>query len=164
MICTGSRKTGTHALHRMVSLFGIQAEHLHIKHKDKSGNDYIHIIRHPKNVLVSWVRHRGLEVTEDNLLKESELMINEMWLYQPWLNEPILTVRFESLFTPETLNEIARYLNRSPIENHLEKAWGNTQTFTGKLSNWRNYWTERLEANWTKLSGDYLEEKLGYCK
>lgn len=167
-VCNGSPKTGTHALHRIVSLFynhiGLPIhDHVEYRRKDPDYN-YINITRHPKNVLVSWNRFNGYPVDGLYLLQEMKHIIEEMRLYTAWSKDStVLNVRFETLFTDDTLQKIATHIDQDPVEDHLKKAWGGTHTFTGRHSNWRDLWTDVLEEHWVLLGGLDLERELGYA-
>ena len=166
--CTGSSKTGTHLLLKAARLF---YEHLDVPmhthtpflHKDEN-KKYIHITRHPKNTLISWLRFNRTSVCEENLIKEMGKIITENKGYVDWLSdESTLNVRFEKLLEDETeLIRMSEFIGLPCIEDHHLKIWGGTRTFTGNLSDYNKYWTDITQLAWVNNGGVELEKKLGY--
>jgi hypothetical protein len=66
------------------------------------------------------------------------------------------------LSDPKVVQGIGDYLGLKLIENHFEKLWGDTVTFTGDLTKWKNCWTEEVNKAWTDKGGVDLERKMGY--
>jgi len=164
--CNGSPKTGTHLLVKAVRLFGstaIMASHNH--DPDLSGS-HIHIIRNPRNALISYLRMQQVDLLRTNIIKEMPRFIAEYSEYVNLLSrDDVLTIRFESLLTEESeLLKISKFIGLPLINNHFRKLWGQTNTFTGKLSNWREYWSHsKVQRKWSELGGLALESALGYA-
>jgi len=167
-ICNGSSKTGSHLLLKAVSLFyghiGLP-QHEHTPYFAKRDDrKYLHITRNPRNVLISWCRFMGIELTDENLLEQIPIIIDEMREYVPWLGDTeVLNVKFEELLDdPKHLDRISEFINMPLVANHFENLWGRTYTFTGRLSDWRDYWSDELQESWVKFGGLKLEADLGY--
>ncbi len=164
----GSPKTGTHLLLRAVVLFegeGLTAKHEHLDSTNTITGAHLHIKRNPRNALISYIRHLGDgDLSTDGIIRAMPALVEEMKLYLPWTTNPdVLNVSFESLLTdPAELERIATYLSMPCIDDHFLKLWGNTPTFSGKLSNWRDYWNDDVAAAWIAADGAILEQLLGY--
>ena len=169
IICTGSSKTGTHALLKAARLFYQHLnlpEHIHLPHSHKKANRrHLHITRHPRNTLVSWVRFTGEEVTTGRLVGHTPKIINENLQYVPWLSDDFLVhnIRFEELLSnPSVIQGMSDFIGLPMIENHFEEIWGDTFTFTGSLSSWEDHWNDTVDAAWSSHGGPELERLLGY--
>jgi len=169
LYCTGAPKTGTHLLLKALHLFGEGGQDAIHSHKDhnfywSAEDKRVHIIRNPRNTLISWVRYMKLERNDRTIIKSMDFMIRRMLGHVGWLNEPhCLTVRFEELLSdPKVLESISQYLNMPLTENHFESLWGDTVTFTGDLTNWEDWWTEEVDKAWIDKGGVELELKMGY--
>ena len=105
LYCTGAPKTGTHLLLKALHLFGEDGQDAIHSHKDYNSkwsaeDKRVHIIRNPRNTLISWVRYVKLERNERTIIKSMDFMIRRMSGHVGWLNEPhCLTVRFEELLS-----------------------------------------------------------------
>ena len=169
VICNGIPKSGTHALERAVQLLGCLTQHTHTPYDSSQGRQIV-IFRHPKNVLVSWLRHQGIGVTEGHLIglcKEFRgLPLYDAFAeYTPYLHDKdVLTVRFESLFSDggETLNRIAQYLDVPVPPDAYGNIVGLTRSYTGKLSNWEDHWSELVESAWVEGRGPEVEAAWNY--
>ena len=97
------------------------------------------------------------------MLREMSGRIEHMKRFTGWLDDDkALNVRFEDLFTPQTLKTVADFLERKPKGNHLEKAYGGTITFTGQHSDWRQHWNDLIDKHWSEIGGCDLEKRWGY--
>ena len=170
IICTGSPKTGTHALLKAVRLFynhiGLP-EHMHLPHSHKKLNRrHVHITRNPRNTLVSWIRFNREKVTTGSLIGHVPQIIKENFGYAPYLSDADLVhnVRLEELLSePSVIEGVGKFIGLPIAENHFADIWGDTYTFTGKLSEWQDYWSDDVDAAWVAHNGPELEKALGYA-
>lgn len=92
-------------------------------------------------------------------------IIGENLEYVPWLSDDFLVhnVRFEDLIKdPSAIEGISEFIGLPLAENHFDNIWGDTYTFTGKLSDWQEYWNDAVESAWISHGGLELEKALGY--
>ncbi len=97
-------------------------------------------------------------------------------LYLQWLNYPFIhVVRFEDIVGPNgggsdsrqlsEIKKIADFLGVSldddDIDGIASKLWGGTHTFSGRTSDWKNYFTEQHKQLFKDLAGQLLID-LGY--
>lgn len=161
--CNGSPKTGTHLLVKSVRMFNcVIASHNH--NPELSPTKHIHIRRNPRNAIISYLRMDKTELTSKNIISKMKLFIDEYSQYVHLLSDKnILNVSFEDLLTDENeLKRIADFIGFPLVDNHFKMLWGNTATFTGSLSNWRDYWCRDIIKAWSELGGVELENSLGY--
>ena len=163
----GSPKTGTHLLLKALYLFGgegILSSHQHKPYRSVIDGKHIHITRHPKNTLISWLRFTGQELVEQVIIDNMQDIINEMTGYVGWLSdESVCNVTFEELLTNEQeLVKISNHINIPLAYNHFKRLWGGTNTSTGSPSNWKTYWNDELQYEWINQGGLTLEKTLGY--
>ena len=163
--CNGSPKTGTHLLVKAVRMFGGDAMLASHNHNPKLSSAHIHIIRNPRNALISYLRMQKIDLLRVNIIKEMTRFITEYSEYINLLNrDDVLTVTFENLLTDESeLLKISKFIGLPLIDNHFRKLWGQTNTFTGELSNWREHWGNKVAKAWHELGGTLLETQLGYA-
>lgn len=168
-LCNGSPKTGTHLLCRVVALFENSArsiEHVHEPWQDGLNEKHIHITRIPRNVIISALRFFNPRdgITEDSIIRQIPLTINEMNSYLQWsYSDGVLNVMFEKILSDEDeLKRISDYLNLPIVDDHFYRMWGGTSTFSGKLSNWRDHWSDNIEKVYAECGGIKLESALGY--
>lgn len=165
----GSPKTGTHLLLKAVYTFegeGYTARHTHSDSTRVVAGKHIHIKRNPRNVLISYIRYLGrADLSKPHILKTIPIVIEEMKMYLPLLTtKAILNVSFEELLTnPAELGRIAAYIGLPCKPTQFDNLWGNTLTFTGSLSNWRDYWDDDIAAEWEARGGKILEALMGYA-
>lgn len=87
----------------------------------------------------------------------------------PWINEDLLTVKFEnitdSLKNTEEVKKISEYL-KVKTENYnkiLERSFEqNTVTKSSKKSDLNSYWSQSSEILFEQIGGNILNKKLGY--
>jgi len=161
--CNGSPKTGTHLLVKSVRMFNsVLVSHNH--NPKLSSDKHIHIKRNPRNALISYLRMDKVELTPNNIINRMKTFIDEYSKYIHLLDDKaILNVSFEDLLTDENeLKRIAEYIDLPLVDNHFKLLWGNTMTFTGSLSNWRDYWCNDIVDSWFIFGGVELERALGY--
>lgn len=172
IIINGTKKSGTHALLRLVDLFvdtiPSEVEHSHVPFSKRGKIKYykhIHISRSPRNVLVSLVRRVTKEnVTEDELMYWMSHVLDDIRSFMPWtLSKKCLNVRFEELLSdPAEIKRISDYLGLPLAKDHFKNIWGRTRTSTFNLSKWHDHWTDDLEKKWFEYGGHALESILGY--
>ena len=133
------------------------------------------IFRHPKDVAVSWLRHRNKQNPEIKLNKQNliKLMISGMFNmsvveyysgFLPWLDcENTYTLKFEDFKTTPD-EEIRKTLDFLQIQKTLKKetVLGNSATATKSWSLWQDWWDEDIEAVWEAIQGPELCNNLGY--
>jgi hypothetical protein len=169
LYCTGAPKTGTHLLLKALHLFGgkgLAAVHSHKDHYSKWNIDdkRVHIIRNPRNVLISWVRYQKLPRNDNTIIGSMDYIIKRINGHFGWLAEnTVLTVRFEELLTnPDILKLISKHINMPLIDNHFELLWGDTLTFTNDLTDWKDFWTDDIQEAWVNKRGIEIEDKMCY--
>lgn len=118
----------------------------------------ITVIRDPRNVLVSYVRHRnrvdGVKVTIQQALANFWDWGPFVELYRSflgWIGRSII-IRYEDM--PAKMIG-----NGSGIYRDHHKDWN---TRTGKPSKWYGYWNDEVEAAWQKHDGPRLLSQAGY--
>tara|TARA_R110000850_G_scaffold54940_1_gene130337 strand:+ start:156 stop:689 length:534 start_codon:yes stop_codon:yes gene_type:complete len=164
IVCNGSSKTGTHLLLKAVYLFG-GGGCLAIHRHDPLLSSCIHIKRRPKNVLISYIRNFSEDgLTTENIIKYIPIVLKEIAEYKNLLSDnSVLNVSFEKLLTdPSELKRISDFINIPLADNHFKDLWGNTSTFTGSLSNWRDHWNDEIQSKWVECGGENLSAEFGY--
>ena len=169
LYCTGAPKTGTHLLLKALHLFGgdcLQAIHSHKDHNFpwKTTDTRVHIIRNPRNVLISWVRYQHLPRNDETIIGSMNYVISCMLGHYGWIEEEhCLTVRFEELLEdPNVIKKISEHLDKPLIEDHFDSLWGDTDTFTNDLTEWRDFWTDDVNTAWIEKGGVEIENKMCY--
>jgi len=170
LYCGGATKSGTNLLLKALELFGTDEVRKHhygfykpYPYEDKP-HPQVQIIRNPRNVLISWVRFMKLPRNDTTIIKSMDFMLDYLNDHFPCIaDDRWHTVRFEELLDDsKVLQGIADYLGLTLIENHFEKLWGDTVTFTGDLTKWEDWWTEEVDKAWTDKGGNKLELEMGY--
>ena len=169
ILCNGVPKSGTHALAKAVQLLGQQTTLAHAPYENKPEGKSIHIVRNPRDTIVSWMRFTRTESAQGFLIGAFdnfyELPLYEQFAgYAPYKDDKdVLTVRFEDLIsTPKTLEDIAEYLEVPMLSDAFDRLPGLTVTWTGKLSNWADHWTNEVETAWVKARGPEVEAMWNY--
>ena len=168
VFCNGSPKTGTHLLLKVVRMFGgrcVLAVHRHDVAIDSIEHQHIHIIRCPRNALISYLRMQNIEPLRSNIIKEMPRFIEEYQDYLHYLDDDnTLNVRFESLLSdPNELDKIAVFLNKPLVEDHFNNMVGGTATYNETSSNYKEFWLHsKISRKWIEFGGGMLEGKLGY--
>jgi len=150
--------------------------HYDAKHRElpkvMQAKGFIQIKRHPKNIVISWLRFRKFPVNKEMILKTFERYhfypIYDLFArYERFLSDGTLVVRFEDLFTDGgiSLQKIAEDLGVSVPEHAYESIEGGTNTFKPIHSDWRDYpdiWDDSIEESWIKARGPEIERIWGY--
>jgi len=179
--CNGAPKTGTHLLLNAVYHLGVHKKRLRHEHKyydgwsdwknlEKPQLAHLHIIRHPKNVLISYVRYTFNECSEKHVLDNIPNVIDDCRVFVKWLyDKEVLTVKFENMLkNDKTLKNIAKFIGvpfkKSAFLNMTNKVvdLGFDNTKTNKHSNWQDWWSDRHQDRWIEYGGPQLEIDLGY--
>lgn len=139
---------------------------------------HLFVIRNPRNIALSWMRHRK---RQDPDLTESAETLERIVrggmfghsvpafidLHRGWLDDAhVCAVRFEDLVARDaaSLTRIALHVGALPDPAQYERAFGEGSTYTAKLSDWSDspYWTEAVETAWRDSGGPQVSEALGY--
>ena len=181
VICNGNAKAGRHALTKTVELLGVPWDqhdvgkpgrcvsgHWPTRNPPPEGK-HIHVIRHPRNMLVSWVRFTKAEFAPGYLIGSFKSfsmgrpIYEEFAGYVGWLTEPgVLTVSFEDLIADKADTVIAEFLGVPVAPGIPERRPGGTVTWSGELSDWTEYWSDEIEAAWQTARGPEIERMFGY--
>lgn len=157
--------------------------HSHLIHSPSlaeklAGHRHVFILRNPRNIAISWMRHRikqdpSLEASEALLMK---IVLGGMFgrpvsefisLHLPWVQEDdVCCVRFEDLIARDqgALDGIAAHVGAQADPAHYDAAFGKGATFTGSFSDsWDNpHWTDAVEQTWVAAGGPAVEAAAGY--
>lgn len=179
-------KSGTHALARAVELLGIpylgyltderegdgaRIVHLPPGAMDMAGRKHLFIFRDPRNVVLSSLRRTGKPLTQGTIISETRAFqggrsfYDQARPYLGWFSDPAIhAVRFESLLSDGgvTVAGIAAVLGVMAFDDCYPNIIGPTETYTGKLSDWRNYWTPAIEEVWQAEGGADIQRAFGY--
>jgi len=186
---TGIPKSGTHALLKAVEMMGVpvgegkahidvetlpaepgHVYHCHIPPQELPGDcRTIVMLREPRNALVSYARFRYGVVTAGNL--RLSLLDFFDFSFPEWLRKFIdyresecLPIRFDDLLTDggESVERIGKYIDAFDTTDVYKNINGQTVTYTGRLSNWQDHWTQRLEKEWRDTGCADLAGRYGY--
>lgn len=131
---------------------------------DLRGFSVVTILRDPRNVLVSYVRHRAEPWGGDRKFTLDEAM-DDFW------GKPFVET-YEGFLGWQGRSVVLRYENLAPeaigagcdIYDANRPEWdrwiGNTRT--GSPSDWREHWTEEAEGAWQARGGVELVDRAGY--
>ncbi len=137
----------------------------------------IHIIRNPRNVAVSWLRHKNKLNPKLKLTKENFKLILQDGMFQmavakhysgytPWTEQDnVLTVRFEDLVSRDKVvhtKKVFDYIGTDLPDIDKIDTSQNSPTYTGRFSEWIEWWGSEVDIIWKKTEGFKLERKLGY--
>ncbi|WP_299417680.1 sulfotransferase domain-containing protein [uncultured Sulfitobacter sp.] len=146
--------------------------------KRLSEHRHLFILRHPRNIAISWMRHR---IKQNPELEAGPVLLEQIIrggmfghevpkfisLHLDWQHEPeTLTVRFEDLAARDmaVLEKICAYVGEPTNPDLYDKAFGASSTFTGSFSTWSDnpIWTDAVEQAWQDTGGPRVEEAAGY--
>lgn len=131
--------------------------HGHVQpHADVGSARVITIVRDPRNVLVSWCRWRGLPLVDGMAAAlerygEAEGFIDCYRAFLGWRGRAVM-LRYEDLPPHWLDHSIHLYAG----------ACANPDTATGRPSDWREVWSDRLDRLWCAAGGDALQWEAGY--
>jgi len=174
----GIAKSGTNATEKACRLIGLNPTHhqhtanYHIAETEKVA----YVYRHPRNVLISAVRYwnaqvRGStqDITEEKLIDKVFDMGNASiyaiyYSHLEWLDSKACVFRFEDLIaSKDVMDKIADYMNvERPSLGKFLALQGDTPTWTGRLSNWEEHWTDKLNKIWKAEGMLEIERLYGY--
>ena len=139
---------------------------------------HLFIIRNPRNIALSWMRHRSRQtesLTESAALLErivrggmfGQSVPSFIDLHRGWLTDDhVCAVRFEDLVAhdEDSLVRIAAHVGAVPDPAYYEGAFGEGSTYTTRLSDWADspYWSEVVETAWHESGGPRVSAALGY--
>lgn len=160
--------------------------HAHIAHNSKISeikNQQILIsMRDPRDAAVSFVRwaerrNKGWKATKEDLLRLlKEGHFENTWVeliqnYVGWISEPnALCIKFEDIYTTNGIEKISKFLNVNCDISEIQpliygngknlgegkQAYKSLSSFSGKKSNWIEWWDQDLEEMWRKTDGYQL--------
>lgn len=176
----GIPKSGTNATEKVVRLLGrTPSHHMHTPPREEiyTKHKVIYIRRNPRNVLISWLRYHERELTEKNMIdtiqdfgypdedrQHGNSMFDMYTAYDEWRSIPsVCVVRYEDLVQDQdTIDRIADYLNVPRSDGILPSLPKGTYTWNDKKSNWKEYWTDRVEGAWLMSGMPVIESTMGY--
>lgn len=172
-LVVGIPKSGTNALVKAVRELGANpSEHMHTANYHLAEtNKVAYIYRNPRNVLISALRYRNHQrrgwedtITEEKLVDcffdfFNASMPGVYRSYEKWMTSLAHIVRFEDLVSGAAMPALAAYLDRPCREFKME---GGTYTWTGRLSDWREHWTDGIDKVWHEEGMVETERGLGY--
>lgn len=114
----------------------------------------ITVFRDPRNMLVSYCRHR---MREDNIGISIPEAIRDYW-GQPFVPTYISYLPWRGLCTTLRYEDL-RPSNGARIYEDHPRDWN---TYTGCSSNWRDVWDGEAEDAWQEAGGPELLNRAGY--
>lgn len=157
--------------------------HAHLFPWNFTNHKVITIFRDPRNAIVSAMRYQKKHgMTErETIIKFIRYGYRQFptWVdynnkFLPWLHLG-LPVRFEKISEVDTLEEICNYLGveadcKLLSENLLgggkvingKPMYSSFSTWSGKNSDWKEYWDEKIDKLFMETGGGELLEALGY--
>jgi hypothetical protein len=167
----GIPKSGTHALAKTIQLLGVPCEVSHYTHDKKPADDKVVVIfRDPKNILTSWVRFLGRQMTQGAFIEQLQIfcdigMRSTLDAYEPYLSDDsTLCVRYEELLTDAgvTVSNIANFLGVPVLDDCYTNIEGFTRTWNPTKSDWREHWTDNIDSAWVSHGCREAAERMGY--
>lgn len=192
VFANGFPKTGNHGLVHACELLGIPATVNHRPYAEglpEGTTHHLHIIRDPRNVIVSMLRFNRQPVNAGTFLSrfrmfQSDSLIQEMREFEPWfdpwflrleslspsfrlhaqrLANMTLTVRWEDLVASDaTMRQIAEFVGTEYIDGAFDRLPSRTFTWNQEHSDFRKIWTKQVGKVWTEEGGDELLKRWGY--
>lgn len=148
------------------------------------GHVVIHIDRHPRNVFVSWARwvatgmdwtgarEPGPGVVQGLMTRDAAVdVIRRARAFAGWRGHAAVSVRFEALSAgdPATCTAIAEAAGVKPADPSTvidgAAPWVTPSyrgTWSGRLSDWREVWSDTLDTIWEQEGGVAVEQAAGY--
>lgn len=172
-IANGFPKSGTHALLKALELLGAGSVSIaHHPYGWQRPPESVHmcIFRHPRNCLISMCRFQGFPVVTGYLLKLIQSygtfgrMADCLSGFLPWRSEAgVLCITYEDLMASDaSLREIAEFAGLPFLDDAFRNLPGLTKTWSGKPSQWIEYWNPILDEAWASSGMLALEKELGY--
>jgi hypothetical protein len=173
ILVNGIPKSGTHALLKGVELLGIPASNITLDHLPfgplpENTEKHIFIIRHPRNIIISYCRWINKPVTTGMLIgciqdfqeKHFADYCND---FIPWLTDTdTYVIKYEDLCISDTaLRSVANYLEIPYLEDAFPNLPGLTATWTGSPSDWTTIWNDEIDAEW-QLRCQEIQDKMVY--
>lgn len=190
VLANGVPKSGTNVLIKLGELMGFKTgnctrenkptvpggfNHGHVSslYRDVVQDNFdvhIQIIRDPRNVLLSWCRHRERDWSEESLLwgienyHEGVSMAQYYSLFVPWIAEhDVVFVRFETMFTsPLEIMNVCKAVGVPYDRSFIENLEGGTRTYYADHSDWPKHWTPKVDRKWHEYNMPFFERWLGY--
>ena len=185
ILVNGFPKSGCHALQKACELLGVPAIVTHapyVREFDKdhaetgleAGNSLekdkcILIKRHPKNILISWLRFNQKPTTPGMFISafrkfDHDSLVNEMGEFERWLTDPnTLVVSYEDLTKDKGgMMAVSSFLKIPYLEGAFEHLEGMTKTYNKVHSDYRTMWTPDVENVWVSEGGRELMARWGY--
>lgn len=172
-LVVGIPKSGTNALVKVVRELGANpSEHMHTANYHLADtNKVAYIYRNPRNVLISALRYRNNQRRGwDDTITEAKLVdcffdffnASLPWVYRgyrKWMDSQAHVVRFEDMVSGKAIPALAEFLGVPYREFQIE---GGTYTWTGRLSDWREHWTDGMDKVWHEEGMGEVERGLWY--
>lgn len=166
---------GTANIEKVFSFGNTLYVHSHIAYADQlefsfTKHKHLMTIRHPRNLAVSWMRHRLKQ--DSNLVASHELLaslisggmfgesIPQFYSnFFGWLNvSNIHVIKFEEFVSRQhDLSSTEHYLKAKPGSLSYDTILGNSSTFTGSYSLWEDWWDSTVDSAWKKAGGDQVD-------
>lgn len=166
---SGFPKSGNHALVKAVQLLGQPCKVSHLPYGEPVAGKHIFIKRDPRNIICSWLRFNGQQVTQGTFLTafrsfQDRSLVEEMAAFEGWLSDPeTLVVRYEDLIaTDGAMRAIAEFLDLPYLDGAFEALPGMTRTWFSDHSDYRTIWTPEVDAVWSSEGGPDLLSRWGY--
>jgi hypothetical protein len=163
----GPPKAGNHLLVKVVGLMGAvgHVEHVEYAKVRVRRSRTIFIKRDPRNIVLSWQRAVSKSDTYAGAMwaYEGKGIVKALADYEGWLQDAdTLVVRFEDMYVPSQLQEIADYVDAPLPDDILDSLPGGTFTWSGELSDYRAVWSDEVQAAWNSIGGEELRRRWGY--
>lgn len=169
---------GTANLERLFSFSNKNFVHSHIAYAKQleftfASHKNLLTIRNPRDVAVSWMRHRTRE--DESLVESKELLIRlisggmfgtsvpEFYRgFLGWLDvENVYIIKFEDFIERKVdLSGVTDYLQADITCLEYSGFLGGSVTYTGSYSNWRQWWDADVHKAWKAHGGTDIEGKL----
>lgn len=172
ILCNGFPKTGNHALQKAIELLGQPVSVNHIPFTEGIDADidlHLHVIRDPRDIVVSWLRHNSESVTPGLFISrfrkfQFKSLIEEMADYEGWLTDPrTIIIRYENLVTDiHVMEDIATFMNVPYLNGAWEELPGLTRTWNAVKSDHKSIWTSDVQKVWADEGGNELLKRWGY--
>lgn len=150
--------------------------HAHIAYSNQlelamARHKHLHIYRDPREIAVSWMRHRVKQ--NSDLTASKELLIDlissgmfgvsvpDFYLgFAGWFDQKrIMLLEFSELVSRrQDLTVIDKYLNVPTGTLNYDDILGNSSTYTGSYSVWQDWWDDEVEQVWLDSQGKQADQ------